>query len=97
MKKVIALFVGLVIAAGSASAMCGKKVTDAGTLKSADKTAKTIVVQTSAGASEITLTPTTEFKDAAGKVAKLEDLIGKPVTVVSEHKKADSVQEVKKS
>jgi hypothetical protein len=97
MKKIIALFVASIIAAGSAQAMCGKKVTDSGTLKSYNKDSKSIVVQLAGSTAEITLTPSTETKDATGKVAKLEDLIGKSVTVVSEHKKADSVQEAKKS
>jgi hypothetical protein len=92
MKKLIAVFVGMLIAAGSASAMCGKKVTTTGTLKSNDKGSKTITV----GSTEITLTPNTEYKDAAGKVAKVDDLVGKEVTVIAEHNKADSVQEVKK-
>ena len=97
MNKIIALFVALTIAAGSASAMCGKKVTDTGTLKSYDKAAKSIVIQLTGSTAEITLTPGTATKDMAGKMAKLEDLVGKSVTVISEHRKADSVQEINKS
>ena len=97
MKKLIALSIASIIAAGSANAMCGKKVTDSGTLKSYNKESKSIVVQLAGSTAEITLTPGTETQDAAGKVAKLEDLVGKSVTVISEHKKADSVQETKKS
>jgi hypothetical protein len=97
MKKLIALFVGLVIAVGSANAMCGKKVTATGTLKAYDKDSKSITVTTGSNTAEVTLTPNTEYKDAAGKMAKIDDLVGKSVTVISEHNKADSVQEVKKS
>jgi hypothetical protein len=96
MKKLIAVFASLVIAAGSAHAMCGKKVTTTGTLKSSDKSSKTITIQTGGSTKEITLTPNTEYKDAAGKPAKLDDFVGKSVSVIAEHDKADSVTEVKK-
>lgn len=98
MKQLVALFVALTIAAGSVYAGCGKKDTDSGKLTSYDKEKKAIMVELADGKmATIALTPTTETKDAAGKAAKIEDLVGKTVQVVSEHKKADSVTETKKT
>jgi hypothetical protein len=54
------------------------------------------VVASGSSSTEVTLTPNTEYKDAAGKTVKIDALVGKDVTVVAEHNKADSVVEVKK-
>ena len=98
MKKLLALFVAAAIAAGSAYANCGMKNTDSGKLTSYDKESKAIVVELAdVKTATYTLTPTTTSMDAAGKTAKIEDLVGKAVQVVSEHKKVDSVTETKKS
>jgi hypothetical protein len=98
MKKVLALFVAAAIAAGSAYANCGMKSTDSGKLTSYDKETKAIVVELADGKkATYTLTPATTSKDAAGKAAKIEELVGKTVQVVSEHKKVDSVTETKAS
>lgn len=98
MKYLAALIVTLTLAAGSAFANCGIKNTDSGKLTSYDKEAKAIVVEKADGkTTTLTLTPATESKDAMGQEAKIEDLIGKSVTVVSEHKKVDSVVASKES
>lgn len=86
MKQFLALIAIVSLSAGSASAGCGKKVTNEGTLKSFDAATKTLTVEAKDGkAAAITLTPTTT---GAEKVA---DLVGKSVKIVSEHGKADSV------
>ncbi len=70
----------------AADAACGKKVTDEGTLKSYDAEKKVVVVEKADGkTASITLTPETTGADKAAT------LVGKPVTVISEHGKADSV------
>ncbi len=93
MKKLLTLlaFASLSVAGFAA---CGKTVTNEGTLKSYDAESKKVVVVDAAGKSAtITLTPSTTGADKAA------DLVGKPVKVVSEHGKAQSVAaaEVKKS
>jgi hypothetical protein len=85
MKKLLALLAMATLTLG-AQAGCGKKVTDEGTLKSYDAEKKTVVVEKADGkSSTVTLTPSTSGAD------KVADLVGKPVKVVSEHGKADSV------
>lgn len=69
-----------------AQAGCGKKVTDEGKLKSYDAEKKVVTVEKADGqTASITLTPSTTGAD------KVADLVGKDVTVISEHGKADSV------
>jgi hypothetical protein len=85
MKKLLTLL-ALAVLSISANAACGKKVTDEGTLKSYDAEKKVVVIEKADGKSaSITLTPTTTGADKAAT------LVGKAVTVISEHGKADSV------
>ncbi len=93
MKTILTIMTVLGLAAGVAFAGCGKKTTDAGSLKKYDADSKSIVVKTEDGQAKVTLTASTAIKDKDGKDAKIEDLVGKSVKVVSEHKKADSVTE----
>ncbi len=94
MKKFLALLAVVGLAAGSAYAGCGKKVTDEGKLTSFDADTKALVVDLGDGkTAKITATPKTEAKGKDGKKIDLADLVGKSVKVVSEHKKADSVVE----
>lgn len=85
MKQILTL-AALAVLSLSASAACGKKVTNEGTLKSYDAEKKVVVVEIAEGkTASITLTPATTGADKAA------DLVGKAVTVISEHGKADSV------
>lgn len=85
MKKLLTILATAALAI-SAQAACGKKVTDEGTLKSYDAEKKTVVVEKADGKSAtLTLTPATTGAD------KVSTLVGKAVTVISEHGKADSV------
>ncbi len=85
MKQLLTLLT-LTVLSLSASAGCGKKVTDEGTLKSYDAEKKVVTVEKADGkTASITLTPDTTGADKVGT------LVGKPVTVISEHGKADSV------
>jgi len=85
MKKLLTLL-ALAALSVSVQAACGKKVTDEGTLKSYDAEKKQAVVTKADGkTATITLTPTTTGGD------KATDLVGKAVTVISEHGKADSI------
>jgi VCBS repeat-containing protein len=85
MKKVLAILATVALAL-HAEAGCGKKVTNEGTLKSFDTETKKLVVVAADGTSAtIALTPTTTGAD------KVSELVGKAVTVVSEHGKAESV------
>lgn len=91
MKKILAILTALSLMVGASYAGCGKKVTNAGKLKSYDAEKKQIVVVGEDGKpAKLTITPTTKGAD------KLKGLVGKDVKVISEHKKVDSV-EVKKS
>jgi hypothetical protein len=93
MKKILAICASTVVLALSASAACGKKVTNTGELKSYDAESKSITVVEGDKEVKVTLTPTTVAKGKDGAEAKVEDLVGKTVKVVSEHNKADSVEE----
>lgn len=85
MKKLLTLLALASLAVG-AQAACGKKVTDQGTLKSYNAEKKEVVVTKADGKdATVTLTPATTGAD------KVADLLGKAVTVISEHGKADSV------
>jgi hypothetical protein len=85
MKKLLGFFAMVALTIG-AQANCGIKVTDEGKLKSYDAEKKQVVVEKADGkTATITLTPATTGAD------KLADAVGKPVTVISEHGKADSV------
>lgn len=89
MKKIIAIASALCLLAGAAHAGCGKKVTNTGVLKSYDAESKSIVVVGAKG--KLKITPKTKG------AASLKGLVGKKVTVISEHKKVDSVAVAKKS
>ena len=94
MKQILGIMAAIAIAAGSAYAGCGKKVTVTGKL-SYDKDTKTLTVE---GVKKpIKLQATTKVKDAEGKEAEIADLDGKKVDVVHEHNKADSVAPAKAS
>lgn len=85
MKKLLTLLAMASLAVG-AHAACGKKVTDEGTLKTYNAEKKEVVVTKADGKeATITLTPATTGAD------KVAALVGKPVKVISEHGKADSV------
>ncbi len=88
MKQFIAILAAAMIAAGSAYAGCGKKVTVSGKL-TYDADAKTLTVK---GAPKpIKLQAGTKITGKDGAEAKIEDLDGKKVEIVHEHEKADSV------
>ena len=95
-SKVLSVFVVvLALAAGGAFAGCGVKDTNEGTLKSVDADHQTIVVEVGEGKEmKITLTENTKVMDAEGNKAKVSGLVGKKVKVVSEHAKADSIQQI---
>ena len=85
MKKLLTLIAALSIAASAAYAGCGKTETTKGTLEKYDAEKKAITVKDAEGKSVVlTLTP-------SSKAANLSALIGKKVTVVSSHKKIESV------
>jgi flavin-dependent dehydrogenase len=93
--KLLSLIAVLVLAATAASAGCGAKDTTEGTLKSVDKENNAVVVEVKEGEEvKITLTAKTEVVDADGKKAEVSKLVGSKVKVVSEHAKADSIQQV---
>ncbi|HEV7868865.1 MAG TPA: hypothetical protein VGO90_14355 [Chthoniobacteraceae bacterium] len=86
MKQFLTLLAVAALSASTASAACGKKVTDEGNLKSFDAEKKTLVVEKADGKSAtLTLTPDSKGGDTAAT------LVGKKVKVVSEHGKIDSV------
>ena len=64
---------------------CGKKETTTGILKSIDSKKKTVTVEQGGKAVTLRLTPQSMIKGA-------EALVGKKVSVISEHKKVDSVK-----
>jgi len=91
MKRMLSVILALTlifsVIAGTAYAGCGKKVTNNGTLKELDSSKKIIVV----GETKLTVTPSTKAVGSDGKTTKLANLVGKNVTVISEHSKVDSV------
>jgi len=84
MKKLLTLIAALTIAAGAAYAACGKTETTKGTLQDYDAETKAITVKDAEGkAVKLTLTPSVK--------GDIKALVGKTVTVISEHKKVSSV------
>ena len=84
MKKLLTLIAALTVATGAAYAGCGKTETTKGKLESYDAEAKAITVKDAEGKSvKLTLTPAVKID--------VKTLVGKSVTVVSEHKKVSSV------
>jgi ribosomal protein L18E len=88
MKTLLTVAFALTMA-GSSYAGCGVKVPVSGKLASYDKEKKEVKV----GDQAITLAATVKVTGADGKEAKLEDLIGKEVTVSTDkhNKKGESV------
>ena len=93
MKKLLATLAVVAISAGYVNAGCGKKVASIGTLTSYDAKTKTLTMKVqrtndpkaNKKATKLTLTP-------ASKVigdATLDKLVGKALSVVSEHGKVD--------
>ena len=93
MKKLLATLAVVAISAGYANAGCGKKVASIGTLTSYDAKTKTLTMKVqrtndpkaNKKATKLTLTP-------ASKVigdATLDKLVGKALSVVSEHGRVD--------
>ena len=93
MKSILAIIAALAVGAGAAFAGCGKKVTDAGELKAFDADTKQITVVV--GDSEVVrkVTPSTKTTGKDGAEVAVADLVGKKVTVVSEHDKIDTIAE----
>lgn len=87
LSAILALTLVFSVIAGTAYAGCGKKVTNNGTLNNLDSAKKIIVV----GETKLTVTPSTKAVDSDGKTTELANLVGKNVTVISEHSKVDSV------
>jgi hypothetical protein len=88
MKNLLTFAVALTMT-GSAYAGCGIKVPVAGKLASYDKEKKELKV----GEQSITLAAAAKIIGADGKEAKIEDLVGKEVTVSTDkhNKKGESV------
>lgn len=94
MKKILAILVVAAVAA-PAYAGCGKKVASIGTLTAYDAKTKTLTIRVNRTndpkankkATKITLTPATKVMGDA----TLEKLVGKQLSVVSEHSKADYI------
>ena len=96
-KSVLAILVVAVVAVGAAEAGCGVKDTHEGTLKAYDQETNTILVTVGGEDGEevkIALTKDTTVTDGKGEKAEPAALVGTKVKVVSEHAKADSVQQV---
>lgn len=89
MKKLLAIL-SIVALSGSVYAGCGVKVPVSGELSSYDAEKKVLKV----GDQEITLAASATIVDADGKEAKIEDLVGKKVTV-STDKHTKKGEEVK--
>jgi hypothetical protein len=84
MKKLLTLIAAVSIMTGAAYAGCGKTETTKGKLQSYDAESKAIVVKGEDGKNvKLTLTPAVK--------GDVNALVGKTVTVVSEHKKVSSV------
>ena len=88
MKHLLAFAVALTLTA-SVHAGCGIKVPVSGKIASYDKEKKELKV----GEEAITLAATAKITDADGKEVKIEDLVGKEVTVSTDkhNKKGESV------
>ena len=101
MKYIITILTVLTLAAGSAWAGCGKKMSSIGKLESWDAETKkiTIAIMQSSNPKELqsksaklTMTPDSSIVHA-GKVdsVNIADVVGKNISVVSEHGKIDFV------
>ena len=91
MKKILAIIASLALA-GAVYAGCGKKITSVGKLDAIDAKKKTLAITpASKDKKGLRLTKKTKITGADGKIAKIEDLKGQQITVISEHGKVDSV------
>ena len=101
MKYLITIVLALTIAAGSAYAGCGKKVSSIGKLEKWDAATKTLMIaitdssnpkEVKTKMAKLTMTPDSNIVHA-GEVNGVSpaDIVGKNVSVVSEHGKADYV------
>lgn len=92
MKKLLTLSIAAMLTLSAAYAGCGKKVNNTGKLKSFKAEAKQIIVVENGKNIKLKVTPGTKyFASEGGKEVKADDLVGKNVKVVSEHKKVDSI------
>ncbi len=95
MMKSLSLIVVVALGAGAAAAGCGIKDTHEGTLKSVDPDSNVVVVVGEDGEEvKLTLTTKTQVTDAEGNEAKVSELVGKEVKVVSEHAEVDSIKQI---
>lgn len=85
MKHTIAIVALLSLALGSSYAGCGKTVTDTGKLKSFDQATKVAVVEVGGKEVKRELTPASKGGE------EIDKLVGKKVTVVSEHNKVQTI------
>lgn len=85
MKVILTTLAAVAFVAGSAVAGCGKVDTTKGKLKSFDAESKKVVVDVNGTDKSLTLTPTSKGGD------KAEKLVGKEVTVKSEHGKITEI------
>lgn len=93
MKHLLTLALALSLTA-AAHAGCGIKVPVSGKMTGYDKEKKEVKV----GAESITLAATVKVTDAEGKEVKIEDLVGKEVTVSTDkHNKKGETVTVKKA
>ncbi len=93
--RLLTLTVMLALCAGVVVAGCGHKDTHKGTLTSVDADNNQVVVADEDGKEvKLTLTANTQVMDAEGNEAKVSELVGKKVKVVSEHAKVDSIKQM---
>jgi hypothetical protein len=92
MKKLITIL-AVIAMSGSIYAGCGVKVPVAGKLSAYDAEKKVLTI----GEEQVTLAASATIKDADGKDAKIEDLVGKDVEVSTDKhtKKAEEVKAAK--
>ena len=95
LMKTFSLIVVLALSAGAASADCGVKDTNEGTLQSVNADKNEVVVVGEDGKEvKLTLTANTEVMDAEGNKAEVSKLVGKKIKVVSEHAAIDTSQQI---
>ncbi|MEM9282941.1 MAG: hypothetical protein AAGA96_14025 [Verrucomicrobiota bacterium] len=92
MKKLLIAAIAIFCLAGVAQAGCGKTTTDSGTLSSYDDDTKTLVVSVDGKDKKLTATSGMTVKDKDGNDIEIDSLIGKSVSVDSEHKKVSAVK-----
>lgn len=85
MKIILTVVTALTLAIGSSFAGCGKIDTDKGKLKAVNAEQKKITIDVAGKEVTRTLTPSSKGAD------KLDELVGKEVTVTSSHGKVETV------